>query len=223
MPEDMQVGDAASRSRAVAADLSEIFASSQPSAAVSGDSAVRRLAPRAGSRFKPATIGALLAAGLVGVSAGVLLAGKGAKSSETALEPAIAAVVAPIPAPVRAPIPQPVAPVIQASAVEPAPTVEKAVEVKAKAKPKAKPQKAKPQKAEARPVRASRAEVLAADRRLRRAYDRAIRAGVPRPVLVDYRNRWNRLRRTTWDEPAQLVRGYDRLERGLSAEAKRFS
>lgn len=215
MTEDMHVGDAAHRSRAVAADLSEIFADSRPAAVGAGDSAVRRLAPRTGSRFKPATIGALLAAGLVGVSAGALLA-RDAQPAAKAPEPAIAAVTAPIPSPVPVPVPQPAAPVIQAAATEPPPTVEKAVEVKAK--PKLKPKKVK-----ARPARASRADVLAADRRLRRAYDRAIRAGVPRPVLVDYRNRWNRLRRTTWDEPTQLVRGYDRLERGLSAEAGRFS
>lgn len=215
MPEDMHVGDAAHRSRAVAADLAEIFADSRPAAVGAGDSAVRRLAPRTGSRFKPATIGALLAAGLVGVSAGALLA-RDAQPAVKAPEPAIAAVTAPIPAPVPTPVAPPAAPVIQAAATEPPPAVQKAVEVKAKPKPK-------PKKAKARPARASRADVLAADRRLRRAYDRAIRAGVPRPVLVDYRNRWNRLRRTTWDEPTQLVRGYDRLERGLSAEAGRFS
>jgi hypothetical protein len=40
-------------------------------------------------------------------------------------------------------------------------------------------------------------------------------------VLVSYRNRWDRLRRSAWDEPARLVRGYGALTRDLSAEAAR--
>lgn len=216
MVEDTHFHDPASLSRAVAADMTDIFAGLRPVNPAAGESVVRRVSPRRGSRFKPATVGALLAAGLVGVSAGAML-----ERDDPAVRQAAPVATAAIPpAPTKAPEPVPAsqpapsAPIVQASAPEPAPKVEKAVATRPKPKPK---------KAKARPTRASRAEVLAADRRLRRAYDRAIRAGVPRPVLVDYRNRWNRLRRTTWNEPAQLVRGYDRLERGLSQEAARFS
>lgn len=224
MVEETRFHDPASLSRAVAADMTDIFAGVRPASPAAGESVVRRVSPRGGSRFKPATVGALLAAGLVGVSAGAML-----ERDDPVVRQGAPVATAPIPAPAKAPepapAPQPVAPgpapapVIQASAPEPAPKADKA----AATKPKAKPEKTKPEKAKPRPARATRAEVLAADRRLRRAYDRAIRAGVPRPVLVDYRNRWNRLRRTTWNEPARLVRGYDRLERDLSQEAARFS
>lgn len=63
----------------------------------------------------------------------------------------------------------------------------------------------------------SREDVLAADRDLRQAYDRAIDAGVDRGRLVSIRNRWARLRADESDRPDELLAGYadlaDRLDR----------
>jgi hypothetical protein len=61
--------------------------------------------------------------------------------------------------------------------------------------------------------------VLDADRRLRSAYAEATRAGVPRDVLVDYRQRWTSLRRLGPDEPNRIIRGYGALERDLERMA----
>lgn len=59
--------------------------------------------------------------------------------------------------------------------------------------------------------------VLAADQRLRVAYSQAIRAGVARPVLVAYRDRWARLRNRR-ERPDRLVDGYASLELGLARQ-----
>src|SRR5438093_344817 len=68
----------------------------------------------------------------------------------------------------------------------------------------------KPAPAWRRPAYAccSYAALRAADTRLRRSYDRAIDAGVPRRVLVDYRERWADLRDDGRRHPDRLVRGY---------------
>jgi hypothetical protein len=55
------------------------------------------------------------------------------------------------------------------------------------------------------------ADLLSADRRLRSAYDSAARRGVPRPVLVDYRDRWSSLREHAPNEPGRVVRGYRQM------------
>ena len=66
----------------------------------------------------------------------------------------------------------------------------------------------------------SRAEIMTADQRLRSAYARAERAGVPRPVLAFYRNRWAALRSGASDEPHRLVQGYVRLAVDLNDRAR---
>jgi hypothetical protein len=65
-----------------------------------------------------------------------------------------------------------------------------------------------------------RREVLAADRRLRRAYAAAVKAGVARPVLVEYRDDWARLRRRAPREPARVVSGYGRMASALERPAQ---
>ena len=62
---------------------------------------------------------------------------------------------------------------------------------------------------------------MAADARLRRAYSGAIRAGVPNPVLRDYRDRWSSLRRHAGREPARVVVGYRELASELDRRAAR--
>jgi hypothetical protein len=65
-----------------------------------------------------------------------------------------------------------------------------------------------------------RAEVAAADDRLRNAYDEAARAGIDRDVLVAVRNDWARLRRRANRDPAALIRGYRELTGQLYAERR---
>ncbi len=66
-----------------------------------------------------------------------------------------------------------------------------------------------------------RAEVVAADDRLRDAYDEAVRAGIGRDILVGVRNDWARLRGRANRDPAALIRGYGELTRQLYAELRR--
>jgi hypothetical protein len=61
---------------------------------------------------------------------------------------------------------------------------------------------------------------VTADRRLRHAYRNAVRAGVPRPALVSYRNRWAELRRGAGRNPARTAQDYRKLEMALSRAAR---
>jgi hypothetical protein len=63
--------------------------------------------------------------------------------------------------------------------------------------------------------------VMVADRRLRTAYGHAVRAGVPRPLLVSYRNRWASLRRDANDHPARTVAVYGAMADDLQRLARR--
>jgi hypothetical protein len=63
--------------------------------------------------------------------------------------------------------------------------------------------------------------VLAADARLRRAYRAAQRAGVSRPVLVSYRNRWAGLRGRATHDPGRVVRGYRQMASELEQLSRR--
>ena len=65
-----------------------------------------------------------------------------------------------------------------------------------------------------------RKAVIQADRHLRNVYQTAIRRGVPREVLIDYRDRWADLRETDNDDPAHLIQGYGALAYDLGREAR---
>ncbi len=90
---------------------------------------------------------------------------------------------------------------------------------------------ASPERASPRPHRVARdaglgagagyADITAADRRLRGAYAAAIRAGVPRPALVSYRDRWDAVRRTRAHDPRRLSAGYGALAAELDRAAAR--
>ena len=67
----------------------------------------------------------------------------------------------------------------------------------------------------------SHADLLAADRRLRKAYTRAISAGVPRAVLVTYRNRWDSLRHDAVYRPNRVATGYSSMAGDLNRMANR--
>lgn len=64
------------------------------------------------------------------------------------------------------------------------------------------------------------AQVMSADRRLRRAYARAGDAGVSRPVMIAYRNRWAGLRRQAIHNPGRVVAGYGAMATELGREAR---
>jgi hypothetical protein len=63
-----------------------------------------------------------------------------------------------------------------------------------------------------------RRAVIQADRHLRAVYESAIRRGVPREVLVDYRDRWADLRDRQTDQPARLIESYGALAYDLGRE-----
>jgi len=63
--------------------------------------------------------------------------------------------------------------------------------------------------------------VMAADDRLRDAYQAAVRAGVDRRTLVDVRSDWKRLRGRANRDPQALIRGYALLTQELRAETLR--
>jgi len=66
-----------------------------------------------------------------------------------------------------------------------------------------------------------RGSISGADDRLRDAYDDAVRAGVPRDILVDVRSDWKRLRGRANRDPQALIRGYSLLTQELRAEIRR--
>jgi hypothetical protein len=63
-------------------------------------------------------------------------------------------------------------------------------------------------------------DLMAADRRLRVAYSHAVRAGVPRQILVDYRNRWADLREDASWRPARVAAGYGEMSADLERLAR---
>src|SRR5450432_1276698 len=72
-------------------------------------------------------------------------------------------------------------------------------------------------------ARPTHADLLLADRRLRRAYARAIDAGVPRPVLVSYRDRWADLRHDASWRPDRVAAGYGAMAGDLTRLSERRS
>jgi hypothetical protein len=65
---------------------------------------------------------------------------------------------------------------------------------------------------------ACRRAVIEADRHLRSVYESAIRRGVARGVLVDYRDRWADLRDRHTENPTRLIESYGALAYDLGRE-----
>ena len=63
--------------------------------------------------------------------------------------------------------------------------------------------------------------VMRADRQLRDAYDRATRNGVPRSVMVSYRDRWSDMRRDARRDPDRVIAAYRRMATELDARGSR--
>jgi hypothetical protein len=183
---------------------------------------------KGGGERRTAVIGAIVAAAFVGVSAGVLLPHgrapatpvESAASLPNPAPPALAPLQAAAPSLAPAPylLPTPVASPSppQVASVRKAPmhraTAHKASAHMAPAH-RASTHKVSAHKVSAHKVsgrKASRATartrsvrtptIMTADAQLRHAYAAAVRAGVSRQVLVDYRNTWERLR---WRAPRQ--------------------
>jgi hypothetical protein len=134
----------------------------------------------------------------------------------------------PIPPPRSAPPIARPAPVLPAP-VAPPTVVPTRIEAKPKPKPAAQQARREPP-APAHHARCSRfateawclrGTIMAADDRLRDAYDAAVRAGVPRDTLVDVRSDWKRLRGRANRDPQALIRGYALLTQELRAEIRR--
>ena len=203
--------------RSVAAELEAIFGSAP--AFEGPPESTRRFEPAAGLRpeakggARTAMLGALASAAFLGVAAGAFLVARSPEPAPSGARPPIPieiARAAPIPAPgpldplggVRAAAPPPV---IAAASASPAKSPGGPAAVRRPRTPRA----------------CCTADVAEADRRLRQAYYSAIRAGVPRPILVSYHDRWEEIRRSRARQPRQLVAGYAALAHGLDHAAAR--
>jgi len=238
-------GEAGSPSNAlhtfVASDFDRIFKASGPGVAPAAP--VQTVAPRRdrADRSRAGAIGAILAAALLGLTIGAVATGY-AQQREPEARPILTASVAPTPSVAlsaaappaetipTAPIqeaPAPLAPVPEATQTSPATQA-----------PPARTESARPARTRSTPIArasantpAGRCERLrgdararcaypalkAADERLRTAYARATRAGVPRERLVAVRSQWSSLRRRANAEPTRVIASY----RSMAAELTR--
>jgi hypothetical protein len=238
--------DLGRRASQVSADLSGIFHGLRTPLKPPADLEVAHLEVRQLGRIgrgpQPTTaqIGVMLAAALLGVSAGVLLTRPPATPTPRA--PALTA----LPSSASRPAPPPSASPSYAAAIAP--------REEAGASSAATPQVYIPPPQVLRPLRppprpslrarldagrgslppmvgrcsqlrsASRAwcdhsAVMSADRRLRDAYARAVRAGVRRDLLVNYQRRWSDLQPAAANNPRRVVVGYEAMTRDLSRRA----
>lgn len=222
-------------SRAVRADLEEIFRPVSPTAAARPPRVRIFVGRSAEARERsPARWGALAAAAFVGLAAGALIVKppeflRSTPAAQTAPAAVTVASIAPIPAPARAPGPAIAWP--EPPVATTAPAKAEAAPVKADAPRAARP---KPAKAVIRKsgsrceglrgdnrARCAYPAVIAADRRLRQAYASATRAGVPRATLVSYRNRWASLRHRADSDPGRVIAGYQDMAGDLRRLADR--
>lgn len=200
--------------RVVAQDLEAIFGAAP--LRIAPTQAPRRLSlasaetPRA-SRL--ATAGAFASAAFLGLAAGAFLVTRGPeRRAAPERQPLRVELARP------SPIAPPLGPIdprsgVAAPQMQPAPT--NAEPSPARASRHRTPRHAAPSGG------ASYADVTAADRRLRGAYAAAIRAGVARPALVSYRDRWDAMRRLRAHEPRRLAAGYGALAAELDRAAAR--
>jgi hypothetical protein len=200
------------RARSVSSDLEAIFGQPRPAGAEPRarrmSAAQRRVEGEPAHRLSAASMGGLAAAALAGLAAGALLMKAPDKPASLARSHPAALPVEMIAPPQT---PQAADAALAAAApvpVAPAPTVSNA---SAPALHSGKPRRAG----------LGYAQVQAADRRLRGAYAAAIRAGAPRAVLVENRDRWASLRRRSADDPARLIAGYGDIARDLDRAAAR--
>lgn len=204
--------------RSVAEDLAAIFPHEPPPRT---ETALQLLVGReltTAERPAPSrtgTLGAIVAAALLGVAAGALIGHPRAPSRRGSPPPVQTAAVASTPRPAASPAQPPV----------------QAAKAKAPARVRLRKVVARPSEAQRQRIakahsaavchgphcRAS--SVMAADERLRRAYDWAVDAGVSPNVLTDYHDQWEQLRRQAPSEPAAVAARYDQLAGELNSMA----
>ncbi|WP_331536023.1 hypothetical protein [Phenylobacterium sp.] len=211
--------------RGVAADLEAIFPPFAEPASSPGPAQVNRRppAPRLRDKLPLAGAGALVAAGLAGVAIGVVYANRPAAPGSPPTSRAIAA------SPLQDAMAKP--PVVALTAEPPPAAAAQPRHVKAAPVQRVggtgRPAGARfgqARKSASRCGRlagAARARcaypmVLAADRRLRRAYVQAAAAGVPHSMLASYRDRWAGLRRGANSDPERTIGAYRQMTRELT-------
>jgi hypothetical protein len=184
-------------SRSVAADMEAIFAQTPVQAAAMDETPVQVLRRSASDqgRLRPAVIGLILATGLTGVAAGILIP----RPPAAPPPPIIVAAAAP-------------APIVPAAAAAPAAVSVADIQPAAHIAPI---RTARPRAVAVIHRHPAEPDVMAADRRLRAAYARAVQAGVARPILADYRDRWADLRERDADRPERLAVAYRELSDDL--------
>jgi hypothetical protein len=225
--------------RAVSADLEDIFQPAPARPETLRPGRVRSFAAAATARRerRPAQVGAMVATALAGLALGAVLTRTPQPAAASAPAPKAQQLARIDVPPVTAP-PATVPPAAAQAAVltaQPAPTAEtpKAAPVRvAEARPRSE-RASRPAVRRASERRSSGSyacngltrsaearcaypDVMAADRNLRAAYSRAVRAGVPRSTLVDYRSRWASLRHRADDQPAKVIYGYRAMARDLN-------
>ena len=194
----------------VSAELEAIFPEvSRAGPDTASSSKVRGVTGAPRRRIPFAAVGAVVAAGLLGLTAGSAL-----------IRPAGG------PAPAASPTPQPPATDRVAVASPPATLLAEADAPLAvlEQSPVAKPSRHNPRAGALAPSRrhAGYGDLLAADRRLRAAYSRAVGAGVSRRVLIAYHDRWEDLRHDANWKPDRVAAGYGAMTADLDRIARRL-
>jgi hypothetical protein len=242
-PSEPTAGLAVPIARSVAEDLEAIF----PHEPAAGAARSRRLQLGRGARGpgrrrsrerRAATVGGMIAAACVGLSAGALIArpigpAKVSRAPDDAGAP-------PAPGPLASAAPGPLAPPVAPPASTVAPSATRSAPSEAPAAASDAAAQAARQAARPRDVAAVRPRPPApraaahagcgqarcepdslrlADARLRRAYASAVRAGVARPVLADYRAEWSRLRRSAPRQPRLVAARYRSMAGDLNQMA----
>jgi hypothetical protein len=196
----------------VSADLCAIFADAGEAApATATPSKVRAVTGRGRGRVHYTTVGAIAAAGLLGLTVGAAV-----------LRPQTAAPAAANPAPQR---------ILPVEVVTAAPTVTLHPDTRgpiglADNEPVTMAQAPVAIRRGGKLVtavhrHANHSDLMAADRRLRAAYSRAVGAGVSRRVLVNYRDRWEDLREDATWKPDRVAAGYGAMTNDLDRLARR--
>lgn len=216
-PPDQRITDEIrSAAPSVSTDMEEIFpdATRQPHRHVTGyrpASTVSSATPAGGRRSKisATTLGGLTAVVFAALSAGAVIFFR----PDNNLAPAYAGSTHANSTAIHAPASTPAAP-IRLTPVSGAPSHPVAApshrRVRARLAPQARGSHA------ILGTNPSQADLLSADRRLRRAYIQAVSAGVPQPVLVEYRDRWADLRdEATW-RPDRVAIGYNAMASDLT-------
>jgi hypothetical protein len=229
-PAEAVRGPAGEVARAVAEDLEAIFPS-EPAPAPAGGRLHLTERARNGAtvrREAAASLGALVAAACVGLSAGAVLAhhGEATKSASAVARGATTVVLANSSLPSPGPLPQtaPLAPPpVQAPGHHAETGGLSAAHSglrRASAQGAGVHRKATRQaSSRCRGARCGGSTVAAADARLERAYASAERAGVPQPVLTGYRNEWRYLRGRAPHDPKLVAVRY----RQMASDLERLS